>query len=246
VDGSIVPLTYQLQTGERVEILTAKQPNPSRYWMNPHTGYLKTPRARAKVQQWFRALEAVEAEKIKDKEKDREKEIPLSVNQPEFMPIKKSTAAPSKKASQDIQILGVGHLLTQMAKCCKPLPGEPIMGYITQGKGVSIHRKNCQNVLHVHENAKNKLIEVDWGEKISNVYPVEIKIEAYDRQGLLRDISAFFANEKINVVGIQSFTDKASNEAHLYTTLEISSQAQLQQLLIKLRQIQNVIRADRR
>jgi len=243
VDGSIVPLTYQLQTGERVEILTAKQPNPSRDWMNPHSGYLITSRARAKVQHWFRAQELAEEEKIKEKhekQKEKIKEAPL----PELPILKKSTV--SKKASQDIQILGVGHLLTQMAKCCKPIPGEPIIGYITQGKGVSIHRKNCQNILHVRESTKNKIIEVDWGEKISNVYPVEIKIEAYDRHGLIRDISAFFANEKINLLGIQSFTDKASNEAFLYTTLEISSQEQLQQILTKLMQIQNVIKVDRR
>lgn len=246
IGGSIVPLTYHLQTGERVEILTAKQPNPSRDWLNPHSGYLKTPRARAKVLHWFKALddlhEAEKAEKTKIKEK-KEVVIPSTAITPELPAIKKPAA--SQKSRQDIQILGVGHLLTQIARCCKPLPGEPIIGYITLGKGVSIHRKSCNNILHITEDTKNRLIEVDWGEKTSDIYPVDIKIDAYDRHGLLRDITAYFASEKINVLGIQTYTEKNSHEAHIQLTLEITALEQLNHILSRLKQIPNVTRAWR-
>jgi len=240
IDGSIVPLTYHLQTGERVEILTAKQPNPSRDWLNPHSGYLKSPRAKAKVLHWFKALDDLqEAEKPKEK-----KEIATpAVITPESPVIKKP--ASSQKSRQDIQILGVGHLLTQIARCCKPLPGEPIIGYITLGKGVSIHRKSCNNMIHITESNKNRLIEVDWGEKTSDIYPVDIKIEAYDRHGLLRDITAYFASEKINVLGIQTYTEKNSHEAHIQLTLEITALEQLNQILSRLKQIPNITRAWR-
>ncbi len=160
------------------------------------------------------------------------------------MPVIKKPSS-SKKSQQDIQILGVGHLLTQIARCCKPLPGEPIIGYITLGKGVSIHRKNCNNILHIAEDTKNRLIEVDWGEKTSDIYPVDIKIDAYDRHGLLRDITAYFSTEKINVLGFQTYTEKNSHEAHIQLTLEITALEQLNHILSRLKQIPNVTRAWR-
>jgi GTP pyrophosphokinase len=239
VDGSIVPLTYHLQTGERVEILTAKNPNPSRDWLSPYLGYLKSPRARAKVQHWFNAQdEAKNAEA--QKEKPKVKEIISHITNVINIKRKKSS-----KAKSDLHIVGVGHLLTQIARCCKPLPGEDIVGYITQGKGVTIHRTNCLNMLHISEDSKKRLIEVDWGDKENNIYPVDLYIEAYDRHGLLRDITNYFANEKINVLGIQSNTEKYSHEAHVHVTVEISGLETLQRILDKLKQIPNVLGAWR-
>lgn len=241
VDGSIVPLTYHLQTGERVEILTQKNPNPSRDWLSPYLGYLKSPRARAKVSHWFNALEQ-QQESHKEKEvKTEVKEIPAPLSS-NVVNIKKKS---SKKAKSDLQILGVGHLLTQIARCCKPLPGEDIIGYITQGKGVSIHRKNCRNIIHVSDDSKKRLIEVDWGDKAANIYPVDLYIEAYDRHGLLRDITNYFANEKINMLGILSNTEKYSHEAHIHVTVEITGLESLQKILDRLKSIPNVIGAWR-
>jgi GTP pyrophosphokinase len=241
IDGKIVPLGYHLQTGERVEILTAKHSSPSRDWINPHSGYLNTPRARAKVQHWFKAQEDLQEEE-KKKEKKDPAVIPAPVMQ-EKLVIKKPSAA--KKAHANIQISGMGHLLTQIARCCKPLPGELISGYITQGKGVSIHRKTCKNVMHVADNAKNRLIEVDWGESNSEVYPVDINVEAYDRQGLLRDITAYFASEKINMLGIQTSIEKKSQKAHIHLILEITAREQLHPIFSRLKQIPNVTRVWR-
>jgi len=238
ISGSIVPLTYHLQTGEQVEILTAKLAKPSRDWMNPNTGYLKTARARNKVQHWFKVQEEQSQEEIIiPKEK-----LPVDVIPTELPILKKASL---KKSVQDIQILGVGHLLTQMAGCCRPLPGEDIIGYITQGKGVSIHKKNCKNITHINPTGKIRLIEVAWGETTSNVYPVDIQIIAYDRHGLLRDITAFFATEKINMLGIQTFTDKNSQEAHIKTTIEILSLDKLQKIIAHLKQIPNVLNVFR-
>lgn len=239
VDGSIVPLTYHLQTGERVEIMTQKNANPSRDWLSPYLGYLKTPRARAKVQHWFNAQAEALAGEI-PKEKPKVKEIISNIGN--MINIKKK---PSKKAKSDLHIVGVGHLLTQIARCCKPLPGEEIIGYITQGKGVTIHRSNCLNMLHISEDSKKRLIEVDWGDKENNIYPVDLYIEAYDRHGLLRDITNYFANEKINVLGIQSNTEQYSHEAHVHVTVEISGLETLQRILDKLKQIPNVLGAWR-
>ncbi|MDX2164095.1 MAG: bifunctional (p)ppGpp synthetase/guanosine-3',5'-bis(diphosphate) 3'-pyrophosphohydrolase [Gammaproteobacteria bacterium] len=243
VDGSIVPLTYHLQTGERVEILTQKNPNPSRDWLSPYLGYLKSPRARAKVSHWFNALE-------QQQESHKEKEVKLDIKETpapvlvstNIVNIKKKS---SKKSKSDLQILGVGHLLTQIARCCKPLPGEDIIGYITQGKGVSIHRKSCRNIIHVSDDSKKRLIEVDWGDKAANIYPVDLYIEAYDRHGLLRDITNYFANEKVNVLSILSNTEKYSHEAHIHVTVEISGLETLQHILDRLKGIPNVIGAWR-
>jgi len=237
VDGNIVPLTYHLQTGERVEILTAKNPNPSRDWLSPYLGYLKSPRSRAKVQHWFKALD----ESLEEIPKEKPKIKAVISN---IINIKKKVSS-SKKPKTDLHILGVGHLLTQIARCCKPLPGEEIIGYITQGKGVTIHRQNCRNMQHISEDSKKRLIEVDWGDKASNIYPVDLYIEAYDRHGLLRDITNYFANEKINVLGIQSNTEKYSHEAHVYVTVEISGLETLQRILERLKSIPNVLGAWR-
>ena len=243
IDGHIVPLTYHLQTGECVDILTAKKPNPSRDWLSPHSGYLKTPRARAKVQAWFRAQELRENPDVMSDKIIVDKII----SDKNKKTISKLITSPVSKKTRktDIQILGVGRLLTQIAGCCKPVPGESIIGYITQGKGVSIHRLDCHNIAHTAENSKNRLIEVEWGEKTSDLYPVNLIVTAYDRHGLLRDITHFFAVDKINMLGIQSHTEKNRNEAHIYCSIEISSLGELEKIILKLKKIPNIIRVER-
>src|SRR5690606_31290937 len=100
----------------------------------------------------------------------------------------------------DITILGVGNLMTQMAKCCQPLPGEEIVGYITIGRGVTIHRHDCTNLNQLRAEDPNRLVNVEWGSKKAQMYPVEIRIKAWDRTGLLRDITMILANERVNVL----------------------------------------------
>lgn len=153
VNGHIVPLTYHLQTGERIEILTAKEANPSRDWLNPHYGYLNSQRARAKLQHWFRVQDAVQ-----NQETPREPVKQTYVPPPAVLP------SPSKipVAATNIKILGISNLLTHMARCCNPEPTDTIIGYITQTRGISIHRINCPNLLHIKDANRARLIEVEW------------------------------------------------------------------------------------
>ncbi len=146
----------------------------------------------------------------------------------------------------DIVVEGVGNLLTQMAKCCQPLPGDPIVGYVTMGRGVSIHRADCVNALQLRANELERFIEVNWGEaRASSTYPVWITIKAYDRAFLLRDITGLVANEKKNVVGLNSHLDRDSGIVTIALDIEISSLANLGRVLAKINQLPNVIEVYR-
>ena len=118
-------------------------------------------------------------------------------------------SAPRKTAydESDIQIQGVGKLKTQVAKCCKPLPGDPIGGYITVGRGVTVHRQDCLTFLNLCEFEPNRIIEVNWGGTPAAVYPVDIDIEAYDRSGLLRDITQLLSSSRSDVLSLNTLTN---------------------------------------
>ncbi len=150
-----------------------------------------------------------------------------------------------KAADKGITIDGVGNLLTQMANCCQPVPGDPIIGYITIGRGVSIHRQDCSNVFRFHEREPERLIEVSWGNTPEYAYPVEIMIEAYDRPGLLRDITMVLANDKVNVVALETRTSKKEHLANMLLTVEVTSLQTLGRILAKASQLPNVIEAVR-
>jgi GTP pyrophosphokinase len=144
------------------------------------------------------------------------------------------------------KVYGVGNLLTTTARCCKPVPNDPIVGYITRGRGVTIHRQDCGNVLRLQGDDRDRLIEVEWGAAGEDGYQVDIAIEAYDRSGLLRDITAELANEKINLVGVNTLTDKQDGMARMSLTLEIADISQLSRVLSKIAQLPNVVEARRK
>jgi GTP pyrophosphokinase len=146
----------------------------------------------------------------------------------------------------DIQILGVGKLKTQVARCCKPLPGDPIGGYITVGRGVTVHRLDCINFLNLREFEPNRIIEVNWGGKPAAVYPVDIEIEAYDRSGLLRDITQVLSASKSDVLALNTLSNKDENTATMTVTVEISSLEQLARLLAQIRNLPNIIDVRRK
>ena len=146
----------------------------------------------------------------------------------------------------DIQILGVGKLKTQVAKCCKPLPGDPIGGYITVGRGVTVHRQDCMTFLNLKEFEPNRIIEVNWGGQPVAVYPVDIEIEAYDRSGLLRDITQVLSASKSDVMSLHTQTNKDENTATMLVTVEISSLEQLARLLAQIRNLPNIIDVRRK
>lgn len=154
--------------------------------------------------------------------------------------------APTRVGGTDeIQILGVGNLLTQMAGCCQPVPGDAIVGYITQGRGVSIHRQDCPSVLQLGEREPQRIIQVGWGQAPAKTYPVDIQIRAYDRSGLLRDVTQVLLNEKINVLAVNTQSDKSDNTANMRLTIEIPGMAALGRLLARIAQLPNIIEARR-
>lgn len=283
INGSIVPLNSQLVSGQQVEILSTKEGGPSRDWLNPNLGYLKTARARSKVHSWFkrqaRDENLVQGREIIEKEFKRiglevtglhkilskfglkslddlyanlgggDIRISQIVNalqktematEPDDIPVLKE---PSTQSSE-ITIQGVGNLLCHFGRCCKPLPGDRIIGYITLGRGVTIHRQDCINILGRPED-EQRLIQVHWGELRHNVYPVDVRIKAYDRQGLLRDITSILSNERINVIAVNTVTNKNNNIAELVLTLEISDLSGLMNILNKISQLPNILEAHR-
>ena len=160
----------------------------------------------------------------------------------------KLTSKPRKPydTESDIQIRGVGKLKTQVAKCCKPLPGDPIGGYITVGRGVTVHRQDCITFLNLKDSELNRIIEVSWGGHPVSVYPVDIEIEAYDRSGLLRDITQALSSSKSDVLAMNTISNKDENTATMTVTLEISSLEQLARLLAQIRNLPNIIDVRRR
>ncbi|MBN9287081.1 MAG: GTP diphosphokinase [Gammaproteobacteria bacterium 39-13] len=287
VNGSIVTLNYPLSSGEQVEILSVKSGTPSRDWLNPNLGYLRSARARAKVHNWFkrqaRDQNVAQGKEMLEREFKRmgleigglgkilsklgvksiedlyaalgggdlrTSQIVNALQRVETLEsaaeddITAHLARPSSLQQSEITIQGVGNLLCHFGRCCKPLPGDRIVGYITLGRGVTIHRQDCINVLNKPEE-EQRLIQVDWGETRKNVYPVDINIKAYDRQGLLRDITSILSNEKINVIAVNTLTNKDDNIANLVLTLEISDLGALTNILNKIGQLPNVLEVQR-
>lgn len=287
VNGHIVPLTYELKTGDKVEILTGKESKPSRDWINPHLNYLKTSRAKAKVLHWFKMQDydknRAEGHELLDKElktlglkSDNLHEVAFSFNfkktedlyaalgrgdiklsqvinrltPPEttedaVAKIVKPHAKPEAASGSDLHIEGVGNLLTYMARCCQPVPGDDVIGYITVGRGVSIHRKDCPNILHASEKQKQRFLHVNWGSRPREHYVVDVLIKAFDRPGLLRDITSLLSNEKAHVYSLQTRSNKQDNSANITLTVEIDGINSLSRLLTKLSQVPNVLEARR-
>ncbi len=268
VNGRLVPLTSQLSNGDVVEIITAKRSRgPSRDWLNPHLGYIKTSHATAKIRQWFKKQERTEnierGRELLEKElqhlglKHIEREelaklfkydslddflaaigyggttthqialkLAAQQEQPKVVPV---VTLPRPTVSA-VQVLGVGDLLTQVAQCCRPVPGDKIVGYVTRSRGVAIHRQDCYNM--VHEDEKDRLIPVQW-QQTDSLYPVSIQVEAWDRVGLIRDITTIMAEEKVNIIAA-STANHDDNTITLYFTFETTGLAQLSRLLVKV------------
>jgi GTP pyrophosphokinase len=285
VNGSIVPLTHVLETGDRVEILTSKDGKPKRDWLQPGLGYLRTGRARAKVVHWFKtqarddniaagrqllerefkrlALTSLDYRRIAEKvQQNSVEDMYAAVGAGDLSSAQVLNAAQSLVQRQPVpelrlsrpaaggdtglvQVSGVGNLLTHMAGCCKPLPGDRITGFITQGRGVSIHRCDCPRLLRLQESSPSRIIEVEWGLQPGKLYEVDVAIEAYDRQGLLRDITELFANARINVLTINTQTNKKSHTATMRLRVEVPNLGSLSKLLERINRLNNVISARR-
>jgi len=174
------------------------------------------------------------AEKVEVGNSQEELQLPSVVTRPRM-----------RKPGSEVVIEGVGNLLTHMARCCNPLPGEPIIGYVTQSRGVSVHSRGCPELMRLQQDDPERIIDVQWNEQESSVYPVDIFIRAWDRTGLLRDITGVLANEHVNVTGVQTQSDKSDGTATMQITVEVPSLTQLGRVLTKIEQQPNVIEARR-
>ncbi|HUV28181.1 MAG TPA: bifunctional (p)ppGpp synthetase/guanosine-3',5'-bis(diphosphate) 3'-pyrophosphohydrolase [Anaerolineales bacterium] len=282
VNGKLVSLDYQLNTGEKIEILTAKRGGPSLDWLNPNLGLVKTQRARSKIRRWFkvqaREKNINQGKTLLEKELRRlglsklnlenlAKEfdfrtvddlyealgngdisigrivnhltVPESEAE-EFKIIAHPSPEATTPAPDSVVILGLRGLLTNFARCCNPAPGDDIVGYITRGRGATIHRQDCPNIMRIKD--RERLVKVSWGEA-KNTYPVPVRMKAYDRDGLMRDVSTLIAEEGINMGKVS--VDINNNLAIFDMVLEVRDLAQLSKVLDRLENLANVLEAQR-
>ena len=286
VDGSIVPLNYRLQNGQRVEILTTKQGAPSRDWLTPGLGYLQSSSARAKVRHWFKVQDMAEHVAMGRTQLDRElhrlgitsinqekiaqklgfrkleeflaaigrneitaRQIGMAARQEQ--PAKEEAAAQPIALKPSVQpaapggvlVEGVGNLVTRMAQCCKPVPPDDIVGYVTRDKGITIHRRDCASIQHLTKNRGDRILNVQWGRNDNASFSVVVEVVAQDRPGLLRDVGDLFLREKVNVTRVDSLSKNI--EAKMRFSIMVGNAGQLERLLKLIRQVQGVSAARR-
>ena len=288
VNGRIVPLTYTVQNGDKIEIITGKQPQPSRDWLSPQLGYLAATRSRTKVRNWFR-------QRDRDQNKRHGREIlerelsrlnvrdittdtiakQLKLKDTELMCValgagditsaaiasaiqnlrkddshtiirKRRAKKKKESAAGAIAISGIGDFLYNFARCCHPVPPEHISGYITLGRGVSIHRQDCGNFLSLRIRHAERVIEVDWGGAVDASYPAELSVQAFDRQGLLRDISTVMADENVSVEGVQTKNNKRTMQVEIHLSISVPSLPTLSRVISRVEQVPNVTSVRRR
>ena len=282
VNGRIVPLTYRVQNGDRIEIITGGDAQPSRDWMNPQLGYLASARSRAKVRGFFRQQDREQNRRQGRDILERElarlsvRDLPLDTlakhmkfrdvdglctalgagdtsaaavagavqalrgDEPGDTLRTRRPAADRKAGAEQVAVSGVGDLLCQFARCCRPVPPEPITGYITLSRGVSIHRADCRNALNLGSRHPERVIAVDWGRPGDAVYPAELTIRAWDRQGLLRDISGVLADERIGVDSVHTGKDAKRGHAVMELRLTVPDLPALSRAIARLGKLPNV------
>ena len=290
VNGKLVQLNHVLTTGDRVEILTHKDEKPSRDWLNPELGYIKTPSALAKVRVWFKKQnfkhDFARGDAIWEKAYKREgvnkSEIENVVKRFNFKTTEQLIAAigsgnintssiihqirllnkpkdtdtnlnPSssrqrkpKKNTSSLNIQGVENLVTQIARCCNPIPGDEIIGYITKNSGISIHQSSCPNINNSLKTRPHRIIDVKWQDCDDHHYTVELSITANDRSGLVRDITSELANQKIAIIGLTTRIDRKENLGYIDLAIEINGQSSLQKICHKLQSIADIIHVKRK
>jgi GTP pyrophosphokinase len=286
VNGRMVALNTPLKTTDRVEIITTKQGGPSRDWLNPALGYVRTSRARSKIRHWFRKRERAEnithGREILEKELrklglDKERyegvahlfsydtlddflaaigsgdihgpqittRILEAEQEGEEEELQPPEELPPPTEPSGVTVMGVEDILTRVAKCCNPLPGDHVIGYITRGHGVTLHKDGCPNARRLMAEDPDRVIDVNWREDPKRVYPVMLRVLAYDRPGLMRDVSDVVASLDVNISAASVQTDKKNNIAMINATLEISSVRQLATILNKLGRLPNVVEVRR-
>ncbi len=307
VDGHMVPLNTALQSGQTVEIVAAKETGhegPSRDWLNPQLGYVRSPRTRNKVRQWFNALE-LERDTAAGRERvervlQREGRTALAFEElarrlgfeaagpmfvavardevgvrqleeavrgpaaaaaggaPGAAPEQPPIVSPRRRAREaggrgdGVLVVGIDSLMTQLARCCRPVPPDAIVGFVTKGHGVSVHRENCATFARMADRAPERVIETAWGEEAlrggadgrTRRFPADVEVRASDRPGLLRDVTEVFARDRLNVIAVQTLSRQ--QVASMRFTVEVPDAGQLARTLAAVREVNGVIQARRR
>ncbi|MDA8622323.1 TGS domain-containing protein, partial [Psychrosphaera sp.] len=290
VFNRIVPFTYQLKTGDQIEIITGKEPNPKRDWLNPNLDYVHSSRARAKIQTWFKQQDKdkniVEGKQMVEHELNR---LDIDWNETAHAVVRfnmnslddllaaigagdvrlyqvinyiesKATNQPkpeidprliqkprkkSKKNQNGVVLHGVGNLMNQLAGCCNPIMGDDIVGYITQGRGVVIHRSDCEQFKIVMDEHPERFIEASWAEQYSGGFVANVKIFANDRSGLLRDITTILANDKVNVLAMSTDSDVTNQVVTMGLKLEVYNLSAFNRVMDKISQVEEVMKVKR-
>lgn len=285
VNGRIVPLTHQPTSGDRIEILTAREPAPSRDWLSPQLGYLVTASARGKLRAWFRredlSANLAAGRQILEREARRLavpddvlERLPAKLGRKsrdellgalalgevgiaqltramlEAQPAPPQAAAPpllpSRQALREagrpgaLTVEGVGNLMTTLARCCRPLPGDQVTGYITRGRGVTVHRADCTALARLRARNPARVIEVRWQSAPDRAYEVVIVVLGYDRRDLQRDVTNVIANSGARIVASDSRSDHDLGEVAMHFSLRVHDYGELSALLAKLGALPNV------
>lgn len=279
VDGVMVPLVTPLENGQRVEILTVKQGNPSRDWLNPNLGFIKTHRARSKVRTWFKQRDQGELTQLGRAQLDKERkrlgvgdvnidklaqslkfksadeflaslgrgdvggQVFARALREESAPVSEIQvkARPPRKSVSGVVVESLGDVPITLARCCKPVPPEAIIAYTTVGRGVTVHRRSCPSLLKLNP---DRVLKAGWADSSPQAgFTVDIRLRAFDRQGLLRDVSDVFTKERVDVLRVN--TETVGEYANMALTIKVREAAQVGRLINKLGQVQSVIEVGR-
>jgi GTP pyrophosphokinase len=236
VNGRIAPLNQPLRSGDVVEIITGKEPAPSRDWLSERGGYVVSPRSRAKLRAYFRRL---------DEATGTTTPAPEPPPQPVQPPPSPRPRKAIGSARSPVEIDGVGDLPITLARCCAPIRPQPIRGYLTLGRGVTIHRADCGGLARMVKQKPQRLLQVEWTLDSAARIGATLTIEAFDRRGLLRDISDLIAEEHLSIEGVASHTDPRDRIARFEVRLTVRDAAELARLQRRLARIPNVYRVRR-
>ena len=262
VDGSMVPLDTSLANGQTVEIIAVKHGGPSRDWISPDRGYLRSQRARSRVRAWFNALDDEEAGASSATKPSAESKLPAKDNKPDAEPLALvlHQRTRSTKPFSDVLVVGVDSLLTQLARCCRPVPPDAIAGFVTQGRGVSIHRRSCSTFRSLLERAPERVIQTAWNaldeaqrrgltakhgtQNRSKVFPADLAVTGLDRPELMRELFEGLSRQGVHVIDLRKSVRRGI--AQILLTVEIADAEALRQVQNSLEELKGVTQVRRR
>ena len=251
VDGAMVPLETALQNGQTVEIIAVKHGGPSRDWISPDKHYIRSQRARQRVRAWFNALDDEEAGQIV-KAPDSKSDIAIDPKSAAPEIILRSS---SRKTGQsgDVLVVGVDSLLTQLARCCRPVPPDLIAGFVTQGRGVSIHRRSCKTFRGLLDRAPERVIQTAWTASAADpvvnseqkrVFPADLVVSGLDRPELMRELFEILTRQGVHVIDLRKSAKKGL--AQILLTVEVKDSEVLRAVQNSLEEVKGVTQVRRR